>query len=107
MSRAAKPAGPFAPGAAPARWQRALASACLMIFLAAFGSIFAVAALRGRLGVSGKQHGAVRPLGRGLFLPGALLACRAFPAFLPGLGRGVLGRLGLLLALQLGSGFLC
>lgn len=106
MSRAAKPAGPFAPAGAPARWQRALASACLVIFLAAFGSIFAVAALRGRLGVSANSAALFVLLAGGFFCL-ARFGLPRLSSLSPRAWAAVFwGGLGLLLALQLGSGFL-
>lgn len=106
MSRPARQAGTFAPAPHGCGWQRGLRLVCLILFVLAFGSIFAVTVLRGNLALS--------PLRLGLLAALAGLAFCLARFALPRLDRlstkrwAALfwGGLGLLLALQLASGFL-
>lgn len=99
-------AEPFEPAFTPARWQLRLSKACLVIFMAAFGSIFLAAALRGKLDVSPLRLGFAAGLAAAFFC----LARFVFPTLCRLSARvwaGIFwGGLALLLCLQLASGFL-
>ena len=89
-----------------ARWQILLRRAALLVFLACFGSIFLVTGLRGNLSVSPLRLVLLAALGAGAFW-----LCRKGLPLLDGLSARrwdllFYGGLALLLALQLGSGFL-